>query len=131
MYRLSAGGVPPLYLDMKVLEYLEFAADLKGIPAEKKEAEIRKVMGMMTKLMEVSERLINQSVPKDTGRGAGLAQAMLGFPEILILDEPTVGLDPKQIIEIRELIRKLAKDHTVILSSHILARNPGDLAIMS
>ena len=103
--------IPPLYLDMKVLEYLEFAADLKGIPAEKKEAEIRKVMGM-TKLMEVSERLIN-NLSKGYRQRVGLAQAMLGFPEILILDEPTVGLDPKQIIEIRELIRKLSKDHTV------------------
>lgn len=111
--------IPPLYLDMKVLEYLEFAADLQGIPAEKKEAEIRKVMGM-TKMMEVSERLIN-NLSKGYRQRVGLAQAMLGFPEILILDEPTVGLDPKQIIEIRELIRKLAKDHTVILSSHILA----------
>ena len=111
--------IPPLYLDMKVLEYLEFAADLKGIPAEKKEAEIRKVMGM-TKLTEVSERLIN-NLSKGYKQRVGLAQAMLGFSEILILDEPTVGLDPKQIIEIRELIRKLAKDHTVILSSHILA----------
>lgn len=111
--------IPPLYLDMKVLEYLEFAADLKGIPAEKKEAEIQKVMGM-TKLMEVSERLIN-NLSKGYRQRVGLAQAMLGFPEILILDEPTVGLDPKQIIEIRDLIKGLKQKHTVILSSHILS----------
>lgn len=100
-------------------EYLEFAAELKGIKKDKREPQIEEVI-RLAKLRDVENRLI-QNLSKGYKQRVGLAQAVLGFPEIIILDEPTVGLDPKQIIEIRELIRKLAKKHTVILSSHILA----------
>lgn len=110
---------PPLYMEMTVLEYLAFAAELKKIPSGEREGQIKAVMEL-TKLEDVRHRLI-QNLSKGYKQRVGLAQAILGFPEIIILDEPTVGLDPKQIIEIREMIRKLAKNHTVILSSHILA----------
>ena len=111
--------MPPLYTDMKVNEYLRFVAELKKIPKPERQEQIEKVM-LMVKIMDVQDRLI-KNLSKGYKQRVGLAQAVLGFPEIIILDEPTVGLDPKQIIEIRELIRKLAKKHTVILSSHILA----------
>ena len=111
--------MPPLYTDMKVNEYLRFVAELKKIPKKERQEQIEKVM-LMVKIMDVQDRLI-KNLSKGYKQRVGLAQAVLGFPEIIILDEPTVGLDPKQIIEIRELIRKLAKKHTVILSSHILA----------
>lgn len=111
--------MPPLYMDMRVSEYLDFAAELKKIPKKEREDQVQKVMAMV-KLTDVSGRLI-KNLSKGYRQRVGLAQAILGFPEIIILDEPTVGLDPKQIIEIRELIRELAKNHTVILSSHILA----------
>ena len=111
--------MPPLYTDMKVNEYLRFVAELKKIPKTERQEQIEKVM-LMVKIMDVQDRLI-KNLSKGYKQRVGLAQAILGFPEIIILDEPTVGLDPKQIIEIRELIRKLAKKHTVILSSHILA----------
>ena len=111
--------LPPLYMDMTVQEYLEFAAELKKLPKEKRESDISEVM-KLTRLQDVSGRLI-KNLSKGYKQRVGLAQAILGFPEIIILDEPTVGLDPKQIIEIRELIRTLSKKHTVILSSHILA----------
>lgn len=111
--------MPPLYTDMKVNEYLRFVAELEKIPKKERQEQIEKVM-LMVKIMDVQDRLI-KNLSKGYKQRVGLAQAILGFPEIIILDEPTVGLDPKQIIEIRELIRKLAKKHTVILSSHILA----------
>ena len=111
--------IPPLYTDMTVMEYLTFSAELKKISKNEREKEIEKVIEL-AKLKEVKERLI-KNLSKGYRQRVGLAQAMLGFPEIIILVEPTVGLDPKQIIEIRELIRDLAKKHTVILSSHILA----------
>ena len=111
--------IPPLYMEMTVREYLEFSAELKGIKKKDREPQIAEVI-RLAKLRDVENRLI-QNLSKGYKQRVGLAQAVLGFPEIIVLDEPTVGLDPKQIIEIRELIRKLSKDHTVILSSHILA----------
>ena len=111
--------IPPLYFDMTVLEYMNFAADLKKIPKNEKKSMVEEVMEMV-KISDMRNRLI-KNLSKGYRQRVGLAQAILGYPEVIILDEPTVGLDPKQIIEIRELIRKLAKKHTVILSSHILA----------
>lgn len=111
--------IPPLYTDMTVIEYLKFAAALKKIPAKERANAVREAMDI-TKINDVSERLI-ANLSKGYKQRVGLAQAILGMPEIIILDEPTVGLDPKQIIEIRDLIRSLAKDHTVILSTHILS----------
>ena len=111
--------LPPLYMDMTVMEYLKFSAELKKIKKEDREQEIEKALKLV-KLADVQDRLI-KNLSKGYKQRVGLAQAILGFPEIIILDEPTVGLDPKLIIEIRDLIRELAKEHTVILSSHILA----------
>ena len=111
--------LPPLYMDMTIREYMEFAAELKKIPKAKRAESIVDVEKLV-KIKDVEKRLI-KNLSKGYRQRVGLAQAVLGFPEIIILDEPSVGLDPKQIIEIRELIRKLAKKHTVILSSHILA----------
>lgn len=111
--------MPPLYQDMTVREYLEFAAELKAIPREKKKTNIEEVMST-TKIEDVKNRLI-KNLSKGYKQRVGLAQALLGYPEIMILDEPTVGLDPKQIIEIRDLIKGLGRKHTVILSSHILS----------
>ena len=110
---------PPLYMDMTVREYLEFAAELKGLKKRQSSGEIAEVEKLV-KIKDVEHRLI-KNLSKGYRQRVGLAQAVLGFPEIIILDEPSVGLDPKQIIEIRELIRKLSENHTVILSSHILA----------
>ena len=110
---------PPVYFDMTVLEYMKFVADLKKIPKDKKANMIEEVMDMV-KISDMRNRLI-KNLSKGYRQRVGLAEAIMGYPEVIILDEPTVGLDPKQIIEIRELIRKLAKKHTVILSSHILA----------
>ena len=111
--------IPPLYQDMTVQEYLNFATELKVIPKEKRKANIEEVMST-TKVIEVKNRLI-KNLSKGYKQRVGLAQALLGYPEIIILDEPTVGLDPKQIIEIRDLIKGLGQKHTVILSSHILS----------
>lgn len=111
--------LPPLYPEMTAEEYLMFAAELKQIPKKERQAQIDEVMSM-TMLTDVSSRLI-RNLSKGYKQRVGLAQAILGFPEVIILDEPTVGLDPKQIIEIRDLIRHLGEKHTVILSSHILS----------
>ena len=111
--------LPPVYQDMTVREYLKFVAELKSIPKAEREKNIKEVMST-TKLEEVQERLI-KNLSKGFKQRVGIAQALLGYPEIIILDEPTVGLDPKQIIEIRDLIQSLGKKHTVILSSHILS----------
>lgn len=111
--------IPPLYTDMTVEEYLKFAAELKKVKRAEIASQVEQVMERI-KLTDVRHRLI-RNLSKGYKQRVGLAQAVLGFPEIIILDEPTVGLDPMQIIEIRQLIRELAKEHTVILSSHILA----------
>ncbi|MBQ6540202.1 MAG: ABC transporter ATP-binding protein [Oscillospiraceae bacterium] len=111
--------IPPLYTDMTVTEYLRFAAELKKIPAKDRADAVNEVI-TLSKLEDVTDRLI-ANLSKGYKQRVGLAQAVLGMPEIVILDEPTAGLDPKQIIEIRNLIRSLGKDHTVILSSHILS----------
>ncbi|MCD7929219.1 MAG: ABC transporter ATP-binding protein [Clostridiales bacterium] len=110
---------PPVYMDMTVTEYLNFCAGLKNVPKDKRAAQIESVVHM-TRLDGVEGRLIH-NLSKGYRQRVGLAQAILGFPPIIILDEPTVGLDPKQIIEIRDLIRQLSENHTVILSSHILS----------
>lgn len=110
---------PPLYMDMTVQEYLKFVAELKKIPHKEQMSEIDAVMEA-TYISDMRNRLI-KNLSKGYRQRVGLAQAMLGNPEVIILDEPTVGLDPKQIIEIRDLIRKLGETHTVILSSHILS----------
>lgn len=111
--------LPPLYMDMTVKEYLEFVADLKQLEKSLRKRYVEEAMET-TGTTEVAGRMI-RNLSKGYRQRVGFAQAILGYPEIIILDEPTVGLDPKQIIEIRELIRQLAKKHTVILSSHILA----------
>ena len=111
--------LPPLYLDMTVGEYLHFSAELKGIAKQQQENAVEQVLEM-TKLKQVEHRLI-ANLSKGYKQRVGLAHAIMGLPDIIILDEPTVGLDPAQIIEIRDLIRKLGEHHTVILSSHILS----------
>ena len=111
--------MPPLYFDMTVLEYMNFVADLKKIPKDKKKSMVAEVMEMV-KITDMKKRLI-KNLSKGYRQRVGLAQAILGYPEVIILDEPTVGLDPKQIIEIRDLIKSLKEKHTVILSSHILS----------
>lgn len=110
--------IPPLYIDMKVREYLGFIYDLKKVKFPKK-AHIDEVMKLI-KIDNVQNRLI-KNLSKGYRQRVGFAQALIGNPDILILDEPTVGLDPKQIIEIRNLISRLGKNHTIILSSHILS----------
>lgn len=111
--------IPPLYMDMTVWEYLKFVAELKKIKKAEIDGAVYEVLELVG-LEDVEKRLI-KNLSKGYRQRVGLAQAIIGFPEIIILDEPMVGLDPLQIIEIRELIRKLAEEHTVILSSHILA----------
>ncbi len=110
---------PPLYPDMCVKEYLDFVAKLKKVPKDTREDEIVHIM-KQTGIADVSERLI-KNLSKGYKQRVGIAQALLGSPEIIILDEPTVGLDPKQMKEIRNLIKGLKGKHTVILSSHILS----------
>jgi len=110
---------PPVYGEMTVEEYLRFVAGMKGLRGEEKGRQIADVMEK-TSVSDVSHRLIRQ-LSKGYKQRVGVAQAILGKPEVVILDEPSVGLDPKQIMEIRELIRSLRTEHTVILSSHILS----------
>lgn len=111
--------MPPLYADMTVMEYLFFVSELKRVARKQRKDDIQDVMER-TGVTEMKDRLI-RNLSKGYKQRVGLAQALLGDPEIIILDEPTVGLDPKQIIEMRELIRGLREKHTVILSSHILS----------
>lgn len=110
---------PPLYQDMTPKEYLRFVAQAKGIPHKDWNAQLHAVMEK-TRIADVQDRLI-RNLSKGYKQRVGIAQALLGDPEIIILDEPTVGLDPAQIIEIRELIRDLGREHTLVLSSHILS----------
>lgn len=109
---------PPLYVDMTVVEYLLFVAEAKKIKKDKLQKEVDRVM-RRTNIMDVRSKLI-KTLSKGYKQRVGIAQALIGNPKVIILDEPTVGLDPRQILEIRELIKNLGKDHTVILSSHIL-----------
>lgn len=110
--------IPPLYTDMTVLEYLNFVAELKKLQKSLRKRYVEEAMET-TGILDVKNRMI-RNLSKGYRQRVGFAQAILGYPEIIILDEPTVGLDPKQIIEIRDLIKKLGEKHTVILSSHIL-----------
>jgi ABC-2 type transport system ATP-binding protein len=109
---------PPLYPDMTVKEYLNFTAEIKKVDRKERSKMVADIMEA-TKITPVAGRLIKH-LSKGFKQRVGLAQAIMGYPELIILDEPTVGLDPKQIIEIRELIKELSKNHTVILSSHIM-----------
>lgn len=109
---------PPVYPDMTVTEYLKFVTELKKVPRKEREKEVERVIEK-TQLNEMRGRLIKH-LSKGYRQRVGIAQALVGNPEVIILDEPTVGLDPKQIIEIRELMKDLAKEHTVLLSSHIM-----------
>lgn len=111
--------IPPVYTDMTVLEYLRFAAELKKVPRHERAGQIAEVMEM-TAIDEMQDRLI-KNLSKGYRQRVGMAQAILGNPNVIILDEPMVGLDPKQIIEIRNLIKELSKNRTIIISSHILA----------
>lgn len=109
---------PPLYMDMTVTDYLQFVSDLKLLEKNKQKKQMDEIMELV-KITHVKDRLI-KNLSKGYKQRVGLAQSLVGSPGVLILDEPTVGLDPKQIIEIRNLIKALGRDHTIILSSHIL-----------
>jgi ABC-2 type transport system ATP-binding protein len=109
---------PPVYFDMTVKDYLDFVSDLKLVSKKVKKSQLADIMELV-KITDVRHRLI-KNLSKGYKQRVGLAQSLIGNPEVLILDEPTVGLDPKQIIEIRKLIKALGKQHTIILSSHIL-----------
>ena len=111
--------VPPLYLDMTVLEYLQFVAELKKVTKTGRKEQIQEIMRMVG-LSGMENRLL-RNLSKGYKQRAGLAQAMIGYPEVLILDEPMVGLDPREILEIRTLLQKLTGEHTILLSSHILS----------
>ena len=111
--------IPPLYTEMSVRDFLKFEAELKKVPKAERKQQVDEVMEM-TQITDMQNRLI-KNLSKGYRQRVGIAQAILGKPEVIILDEPSVGLDPKQIIEIRDLIRKLGEKHTVILSSHILS----------
>lgn len=110
---------PPLYPEMTAAEYLDFAAELKGVKKADRPAQVQSA-ARRTGLEDVLPRLI-RSLSKGYRQRVGVAQALLGSPKLIILDEPTVGLDPAQVIELRRLIRELGRTHTVILSSHILS----------
>jgi ABC-2 type transport system ATP-binding protein len=109
---------PPLYLDMSVSAYLDFVARIKNVPAEKRQARVDDAMAK-TNITDKRHELIKR-LSRGYKQRVGLAQALVHDPEVIILDEPTVGLDPKQIIEVRHLIKGLAGSHTIILSTHIL-----------
>ncbi len=109
---------PPVYMDMTVKDYLNFVAELKQVSSKQKKSQLSDIMELV-KIGDHRNRLI-KNLSKGYKQRVGLAQSLIGSPEVLILDEPTVGLDPKQIIEIRKLIKALGKEHTIILSSHIL-----------
>jgi len=111
--------IPPVYPDMRVKEYLSFCAGLKRIRYSERKDEISRVMGLL-KIEDVKDKLI-KNLSKGYKQRVGFAQALLGDPKFLILDEPTVGLDPNQVIEVRNIIKDLKKDHSVIFSSHILS----------
>lgn len=110
--------IPPVYPELTVAEYLRFVGKLKGLRGDKLRGDIERVVNRVN-LSGVVDRLI-RNLSKGYQQRTGLAQALLGNPDVLILDEPTVGLDPRQIGEVRDLIRELAGEHTVILSTHIL-----------
>jgi ABC-2 type transport system ATP-binding protein len=110
--------IPPLYEDMTVWEYLITVADLKRVPKKERGEMLAQIMETV-KITDMKKRLI-KNLSKGYRQRVGIAQALIGYPEIIILDEPTVGLDPQQIIEIRNLVKSLGEKHTVILSSHIL-----------
>lgn len=111
--------IPPVYPDMKVKEYLSFCAGLKKIPRSQRKSEIDRVMELL-KIKDMKSRLI-KNLSKGYKQRVGFAQALLGNPKFLILDEPTVGLDPNQVAEVRKIIKDLKKEHSVIFSSHILS----------